>query len=401
MKTLLISFFSFLFLISVAQAATVTPFSSPENSYQAMSDYLAGIQESAYMEVYTFTTLEFADRVAEAANRGVDVKVIVDGSPVGQKVNATILCHLEKNNAQVYLHKTGARYMHAKYIVGNNKSAAVTSENFGSDGFHWNRGWGAVIEDSVLANRLAEIFSEDLKNSEEFVCQENVERKISKPPERIELKKYIEPDPQLIVAPDAVEDMVGLINSAQKSLYIEQFYIYKNWKGGANLFLEAAIEKARRGVDVKILLDSSKYNVEPDEPNSNYNTAEYIKGISVSEKIPLDVRLANLDELKLSKVHNKGLIIDNQTVLISSINWNENSPRNNREIGVAITGDSVGYFLGKFLDDWNSGYSQEDYTSSLGGKVVSKDYPGITINIVVFIIVVSIGMLLIKRKLSR
>ncbi len=396
MRTLLISLFVLFFLAAFAQAAVITPFSSPENSYQVLSGYLSGLDKSAYIEVYTFTNLDFADRVVEARNRGVDVITIVDGNPAGEKVNTTIACYLEQNNIPVYLHKRGARYMHAKYIVGDNNSAAILSENFGPDGSRFNRGWGDVIEESGIDEKLGGVFAEDLKNSDRFYCQDTVEKAVSKKPREIQNKKFIEPEPQLILAPDAVESILALINSAEKSLYIEQFYIYKEWKSGPNLFLEAAVEKARKGVDVKVLMDSNYYNTQSEDPNSNYNTAEYIKNISRSDNISLDVKLADLGKLGLSKIHNKGAIIDNKTVLISSINWNENSPRKNREIGIVITGESAGYFLEKFWSDWNSGYSLIEYRSA-SGKFISKDHLGLSVNIVVFIILVSIGMLLIKR----
>jgi phosphatidylserine/phosphatidylglycerophosphate/cardiolipin synthase-like enzyme len=53
-------------------------------------------------------------------------------------------------------------------------------------------------------------------------------------------------------------------------------------------------------------------------------------------------------------VHNKGVIVDNKSVLISSINWNENSFTNNREVGVIITHPSIAqYYCQIFLADWN------------------------------------------------
>ena len=398
MKYLLISFIAFLLSLSFAESAVIIPFSSPENSYQILSQYISGLQKSAYIGVYTFTSFDMADRLVEARKRGVEIKVIVDGNPAGDKVDSDIACFLEKNNIPVYLHKRGARYMHAKYIVGDNNSVAVMSENFGSDGFVGNRGWGAIVEDSLVPRNILNIFLEDIKNSDLFKCGETVsERTPSRMPEIIETKKYIEPEPTLIIAPDAVDDLVGIVDSANKSLYIEQFYIYKNWKSKPNKFLEAAIERARKGVDVKILMDSNDYNTEEGSPNSNYNTAKYIKNISGTESIPLDVKLANLKAMKVSKIHNKGLIVDNTTVLISSINWNENSPRNNRELGIAITGDSAYYYLREFLADWNSGYEEKEF-QVISGKVIKRDYTQQLVTTFAFIFSAALCMILVKKR---
>lgn len=48
------------------------------------------------------------------------------------------------------------------------------------------------------------------------------------------------------------------------------------------------------------------------------------------------------------------MIIDNKTVLISSINWNEQSVRENREAGVLVENkDVASYYATVFLSDWN------------------------------------------------
>ncbi|HDN96196.1 MAG TPA: hypothetical protein ENG71_03940, partial [Thermoplasmatales archaeon] len=53
-------------------------------------------------------------------------------------------------------------------------------------------------------------------------------------------------------------------------------------------------------------------------------------------------------------IHNKGLIIDGEKVLISSINWGENSVRRNREIGVVVEDKNIAsYFEDIFWYDWN------------------------------------------------
>lgn len=53
-------------------------------------------------------------------------------------------------------------------------------------------------------------------------------------------------------------------------------------------------------------------------------------------------------------VHNKGMIIDNTTVLVSSINWNQQSITRNREAGVLLENPAVATYNAEvFLSDWN------------------------------------------------
>jgi phosphatidylserine/phosphatidylglycerophosphate/cardiolipin synthase-like enzyme len=57
--------------------------------------------------------------------------------------------------------------------------------------------------------------------------------------------------------------------------------------------------------------------------------------------------------LGLVKIHNKGLIIDDQKVVIASLNWNANSIHN-REAGVIIENDEIAsFFNAAFFHDWN------------------------------------------------
>ena len=54
------------------------------------------------------------------------------------------------------------------------------------------------------------------------------------------------------------------------------------------------------------------------------------------------------------------MIVDEKRVLVSSINWNMNSPTFNREAGVIIDHPGVArYFLEVFDDDWNSSVKNE------------------------------------------
>jgi PKD repeat protein len=138
------------------------------------------------------------------------------------------------------------------------------------------------------------------------------------------------------------KSIIGMIKGAKKSVYLEQLYIYKDWGTSAdpkpNLFLEAAVNASRRGCEVKILLDS-RYGKEHNE-----ETIEYVSDIATNENITLEAKLIDNDAIGLNKTHNKGVIVDRNGVLISSINWNEYSPRNNREVGLIIENEDVAEF---------------------------------------------------------
>ncbi len=147
-----------------------------------------------------------------------------------------------------------------------------------------------------------------------------------------------------------------MIRQATRTVDIEQAYIKNYSRGSPNPYLQEAIEAARRGVSVRVLLDSSWFNTEGSEDNDEM--AAYINRVARSEGIPLSARCADLKRNNLDKIHNKGVIVDGSRVLISSINWNEQSPSFNREAGVIIDHPGSGaYYLSVFEDDWNASSS--------------------------------------------
>ena len=56
----------------------------------------------------------------------------------------------------------------------------------------------------------------------------------------------------------------------------------------------------------------------------------------------------------ITKLHNKGVIIDGESVLVSSINWGDNSILRNREMGLILHSQQVTQpYMDSFWEDWN------------------------------------------------
>nr|WP_318247900.1 phospholipase D-like domain-containing protein [Saliphagus infecundisoli] len=108
--------------------------------------------------------------------------------------------------------------------------------------------------------------------------------------------------------------------------------------------LEAAIDAAERGVEVRILLDSTWYVEEENRALADRLAAE-------SEEFPLEIRLVESEGFE--KIHAKGVVIDRETAVVGSANWNNASLRENREVALALHGDGIGsYYAEVFEDDW-------------------------------------------------
>ncbi len=347
-----------------------TVFSSPDSSLPALEDYLDGVENSLSIAVYQIESGRIARKLMNMSEDGVDIRVLVESGPVGGLTREESYCLslLKKEGVEVALHGKDYSpypYLHCKYMVADNRSVLVTSENLGNTGFPHdtscgNRGWGAVLEDKDLANYYSSVFKEDWYFSEEYeqvdisnVTQEEMFSGYRPRYEKKSISGSFEVMP--VLSPDtsmARDTILGMIDSAESSIYVQQFYAY-NWGGRENPYIENLIQAAKRGVEVDVLLDSTWYNVQ-ENVSDNDDTIERLNQLSFEKDISLEARLID-DEHGFAKVHNKGMIVDEKEVLISSINWNSNSVLQNRETGMVIRSKKVGSYFSKiFQNDWRS-----------------------------------------------
>jgi phosphatidylserine/phosphatidylglycerophosphate/cardiolipin synthase-like enzyme len=133
--------------------------------------------------------------------------------------------------------------------------------------------------------------------------------------------------------------MIELFNSAKKSLDIQLQYVEvpKDDISGdlKNLLLA-----------VKALADKGKIKV------------RVLQSLQFGEKWAEQMRsMPDIDLTSVMKlqpnVHNKGFVIDSQTVVVSSQNWSQAGVRENRDAGLIIESAPIAqYFENIFAADW-------------------------------------------------
>ena len=353
---------------AVFRNVSVTTFVSPDSSSDMFSYAVNKSSEEILLNVYEFSNPLMAELLIAARERNVFINIVLEGGPVGgitPEENGAIRKMTDRGiPVSIMMSRTGNpapyRYDHAKYMVIDRRATFITSENFKYSGFppegiNGNRGWGVYLEDPGLAEYFQTIYATDSHGKSISSYQgsgwilENVsgvKHSVEFPPAFFE-GATVSP----VIAPDTSNQITSLINSAERSIEIEQAYITNDTNSRLNTYLSAAINASRRGVHVSVLLDSYWFNTEDEKDNDEMvNT---INRISASEHLPLEARCADLNLIGVDKIHNKGVIVDDQRVLVSSINWNSVSPNFNREAGVIIDHPGVGrYFLAVFEDDW-------------------------------------------------
>ena len=311
---------------------------------------------------YTFASQRVADALAAATRRGVTVRVLVDGAPVGglPRREAGLLDSLVARGVEVrVLGGPRARYdfHHAKYAVADDR-ALVMTENWkpAGTGGHSSRGWGAVVRNEAVAGRLAAVFEADAGWRGATPWSEFRRGRVFEPadgappddayPSRVAPSTVNVSSISVLVAPDNAEDaLLELLADADESIRVQQVAV----GGRRQSLLRATLRAARRGVEVRVLLSSAWYVQE-----DNRALVEWLNRRAEAENLPLEARMAN-PRGRYGKIHAKGVVVDGDAAVIGSLNWNNHSARANREVAVVLRGREAGGFYADAFDaDWRA-----------------------------------------------
>ncbi|TYL40461.1 phospholipase [Natronococcus pandeyae] len=343
--------------VSTTDVDDATAFVLPD-SPDVARETIRDADERLLLAGYTFTDDEIAADLVAAVDRGVEVAVLLESGPVGGTPRATesVLETLEDGGVDVrVVGGEGARYRfhHPKYAVADD-AVVVTTENWKPSGVggESSRGWGVRVEDDELADELAAVFRADFEgwdteSGETFREDASFVDDDPTPPRDFPTSHDPETVPvdsvELLLAPENAEPrLLELLEDADDEILIKQASIAPDVS-----LLEASVDAARRGVDVRILLDSTWY-VE----DENEALAADLERTAAAEDLPLEVRVVDgTDEFE--KIHAKGVVIDRETAVVGSANWNDNSLQHNREVLVALHGPrAASYYASVFESDW-------------------------------------------------
>jgi cardiolipin synthase len=341
------------------------------------------------LNVYEFSSIAMAESLIQAKERGVEVIVLIEGGPVGGvSAEESYVCRMMIGAGIPIWQMTNTgtghapyRYNHAKYIVADGEDTLVTTENFGENGFpstgaFGNRGWGVVIHDPGTAQYFRYVFLSDLNGPGIAPMRD----KAGIPEEssgadstsaNFHPVRFSGANVTPILSPDSSMLIQDLIAGAREEILVEQAYITNGSDGEWNPYLAEVIDASRRGVQTRVLLDAYWFSVDGTEDNDEM--AATINRLARSEGLPIEARCSLPTGGNVEKIHDKGVIIDGRRVLVSSINWNTNSPSFNREAGVIIDHDGVGsFFKDAFETDWMAAGPARGGSSGPGNPDLGK-----------------------------
>ena len=348
--------------------ADVTPFLFPESGGIPLYRALEDAKESVYITIYLISSSNVLGLLDKLLEDGVSVHLLLEAAPFNFSKPATDgrLKTLAEDGADIRLigDVKGDRfdYVHSKYCIIDGRKVVITSENWTAANMDGktvtdptqgagNRGWGAIVESAEYASFMMTAFmnDSDMAYGDVFDFDDVTpglkpsSLTYSSPTVKYEVDTYrtqITPG----LAPDnAYEAEVYYMSAAKDRIYSEQQNITKSFTDFTKESpLKYLNEKASAGVDVKLVLSE---NVD----------------ISIINEINATSLIKTAQMLK-PYAHNKGIICDDM-VIVTSVNWTENSYANNREILIAIHSKEVTEFFCKAYEgDFDRNYKDSGLT---------------------------------------
>lgn len=342
--------------------AGVYPFSFPESYGQPILSEISTAKEEVLISMYLLTSTQLVSVLHEKLKEGVAVRILLEGYVLGQDITTelTLMKHLVDAGGEVYLindqmagNAERFSYFHNKYAIVDKQRIIITSENWTESNLSSNcanRGWGAVIDSVELALYMMDIFENDIDASFGDVWALTDYYPDLKPYSgALPVPDLDDYDPVFfdarvmpVLSPDNSYDALRhFMNISEERIYSQQMDVGSSYQ---NLMISSPLqwmtEAAKRGIDSRLILDSSIYG------DTNAELVHMINNMSEIKAI------AKNGGDGYSMIHNKGLIMDD-IVWIGSVNWTENSFLNNREFSVVVDSpDIADFFLGLFEKDW-------------------------------------------------
>jgi cardiolipin synthase A/B len=373
---------------------------APDNSQELLLSTLRGAKRSLLVNIYEFEHPKIADLLVERIRAGIDTRMLVEGEPVGglSDESKAILSEIRqamveaKNPDNRLFLMTGVqggkerrfRFNHAKYVVADGEVVLVSSENFSVNGHpdagkKGNRGWGMAVKDAATAQRFTALFAGDvdLKHGDvkEIPTRPRAtgsRRIVAAPPEdraapRIAGGKGEVDSVELLTSPDSLKGLTSLIRSARDSIEVEHMSYPSTWltsddKRRQSPLVAALLQAARNGVKVRVLLNDEDVFGKPVHEaardladSKNEITAKLLMNRARCENLKIAARIVSVEKVGITYIHNKGMIVDGRTVMVSSINGTQNSVMNNREVALVVRGEDAGRYYGSaFAFDWKN-----------------------------------------------
>ncbi len=376
--------------------AQFLPMAAPNTpSLGPLIDWIENAQFNLSVAMYELMGAEIVDALIGRVSAGVNVTILLEEDPLDELEDL-----LQIRGMAADLHDAGAHvlwigapkgenlpaapytYLHAKIGVRDAESVWIGSGNwkhssFPYDGRSGNRERGLIIESAELSTLVSARLAWDAKTSNLYSNPFDPSDPETNRPNGWErpTADYLRigqrnttlisdgsADGRLLTCPDdCVTGLVELIDNASKSIDLSLQYLDPDWDNGwgTNPVISALHDAAVRGVRLRLVLNGYYLT----DPRLNEALTMFNDEWNRSGGLDATAILMSPSE-QITKLHDKGMLIDGEWSLISSINWGSSSMLRNREYGLAIRSQDLhDWYAVQFEDDW---YRLDNQTDSDG-----------------------------------
>ena len=364
---------TFCYDTTVSTNGEVVPLIGPESGLLDLLGWVDGATDSLSVHLYQLQDPHLVEAMVNAAGRGVDVTVVLDAGDTWwnnrdlttQRGMAVTL--LEGGVNVLWFGDEGENpyaYLHSKIAVRDNSSVWVGSGNWKSSslpepGASGNREWGALIHDVSVATMVNQhlAFDEDPQRHHLVpVATSDRPADWSFPDTDALVGTTAEAvdgafEAQLLVCPDAcIGGLVGLLDNAEREVLLSLQYLDMDWSygWGENPIITALEDAAARGVRLRLIINGAYLDDGIQSAVDTFNEQwNHTEGYDTAAIV-----MASDDAV--TKLHNKGIIVDDEHVLVSSINWGDSALIRNREMGLVLSStDLAQAYTEAWWADWN------------------------------------------------
>lgn len=362
----------------------------PDAGWPVLKPFIEGASESLAVAMYDFNAEHVAKSFIDVIRGGVAASLTWDDSMTAPETEirkklrkldlldgAIVQCGKGKRFASAYHEKVAVRD-HASFWLSSGNWSARSQPNIDPIGdpasakgmfSKGNREWHVICQDAALAAVFEQYIQHDLDGSKQELEDGNPDVALDRfeplqmpdvfvpidelIADAVALAGWAEPTPpqslpttqrkykvQPVLTPDNyLAHIQPLLAGAQNSLFFQFSYI--TWS-------DAAKDKPFREM-LEILADKSYA--------PGFDLRIIVGNNSAADKIRKLVE-AGFNESVFrvqSSVHNKGIIVDGKTVLVSSTNWSGDGVLRNRDAGLIIHDEEIAsYFNDVFINDWEN-----------------------------------------------
>ncbi len=337
-----------LVLSVAAQAATLSPGLYENEKGSPLLPVLKAAKRTLDIAIYSMADMEVLETVQKAVARGVRVRVVKEGEPVGDVAcrvfSATPVkgeepsCPAQRKLREIIVKAGGAyvpyekatfcpdpkRYcfMHGKLVIADSQAALISTGNFDATSLcdtkeaplaRCNRDFTYLTADPITVKTFQAVFEGDLTrrayNLPALLGGQAANR--------------------VTVSPYSMAPMVRLIQAAKKYVRIENQYL------NDPTLNKAILEVAKRGVKVDILVSSVCAFGKPDQFQEDRTRQTY--GAFDAAGIRTRMFTSSLGVGRHpGYLHAKAIIVDDAAAWVGSTNGSTNALNNNREFGVFL-----------------------------------------------------------------